>query len=112
MKALLNGNVIAESDDIVECDGYQYFPGSSVRMEWLEKSPKTKSDRTCPHGVQFYDVVIEGVRRERVAWSYELNSTMKSDLSRSCLDVRSSRNLIWAGCRRNRKAPDDHRNNR
>ena len=30
--------VIAESDDVVECDGYPYFPRAAVRMEWLEKS--------------------------------------------------------------------------
>jgi uncharacterized protein (DUF427 family) len=71
MKALLNGKVIAESDDTVECGGYQYFPNSAVRMEWLKKAPKTDSDRACPHGVQFYDVVIDGVRHERCAWSYE-----------------------------------------
>src|ERR1700722_10637731 len=33
--------------------------------------PKTEADLACPHGVQFYDVVIEGVRHERAAWSYE-----------------------------------------
>lgn len=44
MKALLDGKVIAESDDTVECDGYQYFPSSAVRMEWLEKAEKTESD--------------------------------------------------------------------
>ena len=71
MQAVLNGNVIADSDDIVENDGYRYFPASSVRMEWLQKAPKTQSDRACPHGVQFYDVVIEGARHERAAWSYE-----------------------------------------
>jgi uncharacterized protein (DUF427 family) len=71
MQAVLNGKVIAESDDIVENDGYRYFPASSVRMEWLQAAPKTPSDRACPHGVQFYDVVIEGVRHERAAWSYE-----------------------------------------
>jgi len=71
MKALLNGKVIAESDDTVECGGYQYFPSSAVRTEWLKKAPKTDSDHACPHGVQFYDVVIDGVRHERCAWSYE-----------------------------------------
>ena len=55
----------------VECDGYPYFSGSSVRMEWLEKAQKTDSDRACPHSVQFYDVVIDGVRHERAAWYYE-----------------------------------------
>jgi uncharacterized protein (DUF427 family) len=71
MRAILKGHVIAESDDIVACGGYQYFPGSAVRTEWLEKAQKTASDRACPHGVQFYDVVIDGARHLRAAWSYE-----------------------------------------
>lgn len=71
MKATLNGRVIAESDDVLECGGYDYFPRSAVRMEWLQKAPKTDSDRACPHGVQFYDIVIDGSRHERAAWSYE-----------------------------------------
>ena len=71
MKAVLNGHEIAASDDIVEAGGYQYFPPSTVRMEWLEKVEKTDSDRACPHGVQFYDVVIDGNRHARNAWSYE-----------------------------------------
>jgi uncharacterized protein (DUF427 family) len=71
MKAVLKDHVIAESDDIVACAGYQYFPRAAVRMEWLDKSPKTASDLECPHGVQFYDVVIEGARHRRAAWSYE-----------------------------------------
>jgi len=71
MKAVLNNHVIAESNDIVERGGYLYFPSSAVRMEWLEKAPKTASDLECPHGVQFYDVVIDGVRHLRNAWVYE-----------------------------------------
>ncbi len=71
MKATLHGHLIAESDDILECDGYQYFPKSSVRTEWLEKALRTESDLECPHGVRFYNVIIDGVRHERAAWSYE-----------------------------------------
>ena len=71
MKATLEGRVIAESEDIVECAGYAYFPSSTVRTEWLASAEKTASDRACPHGVQFYDVVIDGVRHERAAWRYE-----------------------------------------
>jgi len=41
MKAILNGKTIAESDDIVENDGYIYFPPGAVHMEWLEKVPVT-----------------------------------------------------------------------
>jgi uncharacterized protein (DUF427 family) len=71
MKAVVNDKVVAESDDIIERGGYQYFPSSAVRMDWLQKAPKTASDLECPHGVQFYDVVIDGVRHDRAAWSYE-----------------------------------------
>ncbi|MEJ0020170.1 MAG: DUF427 domain-containing protein [Acetobacteraceae bacterium] len=71
MQAILNGHQIAASDDIVETGGYHYFPASAVRLEWLEKAAKTDSDRACPHGVQFYDVVIDGERHARNAWSYE-----------------------------------------
>ena len=71
MTAILKDHVIADSDDIVECGGYQYFPSASVRMDWLRKAEKTESDRACPHGVQFYDVVIDGERHPRAAWSYE-----------------------------------------
>ena len=71
MKATVDGRVIADSDDIVEVGGYHYFPPAAVRMDWLEKAAKTADDRTCPHGVQFYDVVVEGKRHARAAWSYE-----------------------------------------
>jgi uncharacterized protein (DUF427 family) len=71
MKATLNGHVIAESNDTVEVGGYQYFPASTVRTEWLVKAEKTDSDRACPHGVQFYDVSVDGRRHPRAAWSYE-----------------------------------------
>jgi uncharacterized protein (DUF427 family) len=71
MRATLEGQVVAESDDIVEAAGYRYFPRAAVRMEWLEKAPRTDDDLECPHGVQFYDVVIDGRRHARAAWSYE-----------------------------------------
>ena len=71
MKATLDGRVIAESDDMVERGGYHYFPAAAVRMQWLEKTPKTAKDFECPHGVQFYDVVLDGRRHERAAWVYE-----------------------------------------
>jgi uncharacterized protein (DUF427 family) len=71
MKATLQGHVVAESDDVLACAGYQYFPRAAVRMDWLEPASRTASDRACPHGVQFYDVVIDGARHARAAWSYE-----------------------------------------
>jgi uncharacterized protein (DUF427 family) len=71
MKAVLKDHTIAASDDIVSVGGYDYFPPGTVRREWLVKAPKTAHDLECPHGVQFYDVVINGERHARNAWSYE-----------------------------------------
>jgi uncharacterized protein (DUF427 family) len=71
MKARWGDRVIAESDETLEVGGYVYFPRDSVRMELLRISPKTDSDKECPHGVQFYDAVQGGELSERAAWSYE-----------------------------------------
>ena len=71
MKAVWHGQLIAESDDIVEHGGYHYFPPAAVRADWLEPVDRTASDLECPHGVRFYDVVVDGARQRRAAWSYE-----------------------------------------
>lgn len=71
MKATLNGAVLAESGDIISAAGYEYFPAATVHTDLLEKSPRTAKDLECPHGVQFYDVMIDGKRYPRNAWVYE-----------------------------------------
>ena len=71
MKATLNGTVVADSDDTVSVRGYDYFPLANARLDLLEKSPRTPKDLECPHGVQFYDVVVDGKRHVRNAWIYE-----------------------------------------
>jgi uncharacterized protein (DUF427 family) len=78
MKAIWNGQVIAQSDETREVGGYRYFPRDSVRMDLLRRAPKSESDLECPHGVQFYDVGADATRSERAAWSYEApRSAMK-----------------------------------
>ncbi|MGH7051389.1 MAG: DUF427 domain-containing protein [Acetobacteraceae bacterium] len=71
MLAVIDEVVIAESKDVIACGGYLYFAPETVRTELLERVEKTADDHACPHGVQFYDVVIGGVRHKRAAWSYE-----------------------------------------
>ena len=80
MKATVDGTVIADSDDIVVNSGYRYFRRDAVRMELLEKTEKTASDLRCPHGVQFYDVVVDGRRHARAAWSYEAPQPSKAEV--------------------------------
>ncbi len=71
MRALWQGQVIADSKETLEVDGYHYFPRKAVRMDLLKVAPKTDGDRQCPHGVQFYDVTDGKRRSDRNAWSYE-----------------------------------------
>jgi uncharacterized protein (DUF427 family) len=71
MKATWHGQVIAESDQTIELDGYHYFPPASVRMEFLRSAPKTEADHRCPHSVQFFNLTDGSHRSERAAWAYE-----------------------------------------
>jgi uncharacterized protein (DUF427 family) len=71
MQATLDGHVIANSNDIVQNGGYAYFPPEATHLNMLEKAPKTSADKACPHGVQFYNVKLDGKTYERAAWSYE-----------------------------------------
>ena len=82
MKAIWRGQVIAESDRALDVGGYIYFPRDAVRMDLLSAAPKSENDLKCPHGVQFYDVVIDGTRHPRAAWSYEAPRASKQQIDR------------------------------
>ncbi len=87
LQATLKSHVVAESDGhSAESAGYHYFPSSAYCMDWLRKTEKTRTpDRACPHGVQFYDVVIDGEQYPRAAWSYV--ACHNSRCSRSMADL-------------------------
>ena len=97
MKAILKDSEIAASDDIVSVGGYEYFPPAAVRREWLEKSPKTPHDLECPHGVQFYDVVIDGERHVRNAWSYDFPAAENGTRARSLRVLGRRRRSLTGG---------------
>lgn len=69
MKAIWNHKVIAESDDTVVVEYNHYFPGESVKMEYLKKNGGTY---TCPwKGVcDYYDVTVDGKTSKNGAWMY------------------------------------------
>ena len=67
MKAVLNGTVLAESDDIVMADGNPSFPRSVIRQEFFRESSHTT---LCgwKGNARYWDV------RKLIpdaAWSYE-----------------------------------------
>ena len=71
MKAHVNGTVIAEApeEQLVKIEGNWYFPPSSVKSEFLEKSP---TPYTCPWKgeCQYFTVVVDGEKLQDRAWSY------------------------------------------
>lgn len=68
-KAVWNGVVIAESDDVEVVDGYSYFPAEAVDRRYLQPS----DHRTrCPWKgtASYYDVVVDGEVNRAAAWHY------------------------------------------
>jgi uncharacterized protein (DUF427 family) len=71
MKAVWNGQVIAEApkEDLIYIERNWYFPPSSVKQEFLQKSD---TPYTCPwKGVCQYFNVVQGDKVSKDnAWSY------------------------------------------
>ncbi len=69
MKAVLNGTVIAESDETVVVEGNHYFPLASVHSERLADSATTT---VCPWKgtASYYDITVDGTTVPDAAWYY------------------------------------------
>lgn len=69
MKAIWNGQTIAESDDIVTVEGNPYFPDSAVRREFLAASDHTS---VCPWKgtAQYFSLVVDGKTNANAVWYY------------------------------------------
>lgn len=69
MKAIWNGQVVAESDATVVVEGNHYFPPEALDTRFFEDSDR---HTVCPwKGTASYkDVVVDGKRSEGGAWYY------------------------------------------
>ncbi len=69
VKAIWNGQVIAESGRTEVVEGNHYFPIEDVRQEFFKPSSHTSS---CPwKGVaRYYTVVVGGKQNQDAAWYY------------------------------------------
>ena len=70
MKAIWNGKVIAESNDIVTVENNPYFPESSANKEYLKSS---STHTTCPwKGIaSYYTLEVEGKENPDAVWYYQ-----------------------------------------
>lgn len=69
MRAIWNGQVIAESEDAVVVEGNHYFPADSLRRELFTASDQTS---VCPWKgeASYYDVTVDGQVNAGAAWYY------------------------------------------
>jgi uncharacterized protein (DUF427 family) len=69
MKAIWNGAVIAESNDIVTVEGNAYFPEASVDKALLQPSKHTT---VCgwKGTAQYYSLAVAGKVNENAVWYY------------------------------------------
>jgi uncharacterized protein (DUF427 family) len=69
MKAIWNGEILAESDDTVVVEGNHYFPVASLVKSFFEPSERTSH---CPWkgDASYYSVVVNGEENVDAAWYY------------------------------------------
>lgn len=69
MKAIWNGQVLADSNETVVVEGNQYFPPSSLHQQFFKPSATTT---VCPWKgtASYYDVVVDGKVNKDAAWLY------------------------------------------
>ena len=75
MKAIWNGEVIAESDQTVVVEGNHYFPHESIKKEFFKVSA---THTVCPWKgtASYYSLEINGRQNEDAAWYYPETSEL------------------------------------
>ena len=69
MKAIWNGEVLAESDKTIFVEGNHYFPPNSIHNSYFEKSSYSTS---CPWkgSASYYSLNVKGKMNKDAAWYY------------------------------------------
>ncbi|GAB3751581.1 DUF427 domain-containing protein [Spirosoma pomorum] len=69
MKAIWNGQTIAESDETVVVENNHYFPKEAVKADYLVDS---STHTTCPwKGIaSYYSLAVDGQTNKDAAWYY------------------------------------------
>jgi uncharacterized protein (DUF427 family) len=69
MRAVWNGQTIAESDDIVTVEGNAYFPEAALRRDLLAPSEHTS---VCgwKGTASYYSLSVDGATNQNAVWYY------------------------------------------
>lgn len=69
MKAIWNGQIIAESNDTVVVEGNHYFPKNSIKEEYY-KTSEHKTHCFWKGEASYYTLDVNGETNEDAAWYY------------------------------------------
>lgn len=69
MKAIWNGQVVAESDDTVVIEGNHYFPLESIKRDFFVASD---THTFCPWKgtASYYSLMVDQMKNQDAAWFY------------------------------------------
>ncbi|MEM9857259.1 MAG: DUF427 domain-containing protein [Bacteroidota bacterium] len=75
MKAIWNGQVIAESNDTRVVEGNHYFPAESIKKEYFKDS---NTSSVCPWKgtASYYNIDVDGNVNTDAAWYYPETSDL------------------------------------
>lgn len=79
MKAIWNGEVIAESDDTLVVENNHYFPASSIKKDFFKKS---ETHTVCPWKgtASYYSLDVDGKENKDAAWYYPETKELAKNL--------------------------------
>lgn len=69
MKAIWNGQILAESDDTIVIEGNHYFPSDTINKEFFQDSD---TNTVCPWKgtASYFDINVSGKINADAAWFY------------------------------------------
>jgi len=80
MKAIWNGEVLAQSNDTVVVEGNHYFPPASLNRQFFSDSSTTTN---CPWKgtASYYNVEVNGKVNKDAAWVYVTPKSAASNIT-------------------------------
>lgn len=79
MKAIWNGQIIAESENTINVEGNQYFPANTVNIDFLSGS-ETHTVCHWKGTASYYNLVVDGETNKDAAWYYPETSGLAENI--------------------------------
>ncbi|HEU5436287.1 MAG TPA: DUF427 domain-containing protein [Telluria sp.] len=80
MKAIWNGEVLADSNETVVVEGNHYFPPASLRRQFFKNSATT-TVCSWKGTASYYDIDVDGKVNKDAAWFYPEPKSAASNIA-------------------------------